>query len=373
MIRISYFQDKFINLLIGKGNIHELGFGVTSNNYHFGPVKNPVNPKLISGGNSGGAAVAVATGIAKIGIGVDTFGSCRIPASLCGTYGFKPTHGRYALNGVVPISHTADSIGIITNRIEDIVVIDSILTTGQDKRRQSSLDSPGIFRVWPEKIRLGVCKNYFYEHLSNDVAFCISGILQKLSNDENIELVCVDTGGIDKCMTTGLDLYHHEISRDLPKFMLDNKTGVSFEKLVDKLASPDVRLKMTKLLECQNEIENDELYMSSLSERSLLIDFYRAIFKDNNIDALIFPTTPIEAKPYEGNVQSVQVDGKIVPTFDIYSQNTFPAAFAGLPSITLPLAKTPQNLPVGITLESDKGNDRYLFEIAAAVRDTILK
>ena len=78
---------------------------------------------MIAGGNSGGVAGAVASGIAKIGIGVDTFGSCRIPSSLCGTYGYRPTTGRYTLKGIVPISYTADAIGIITTNLDDIILV----------------------------------------------------------------------------------------------------------------------------------------------------------------------------------------------------------------------------------------------------------
>ena len=355
----------------GKGNIHELGFGVTSNNFFFGPVKNPVDPTLIAGGNSGGAAAAVATGIARIGIGVDTFGSCRIPAALCGAYGYRPTSGRYSLKGIVPISCTADAIGVIGGNLNDIILVDDILTNRLDRKRRNSVDS-GHFESLPGKIRLGICKNYFYEHLSNNVAVAISYILKKLSIDGNIELINVDVSGIDKCMSSGLDLFYHEISKDLPTFLKDFKAGVSFEGIVENIASPDVKERMLTLMKCQNGIENDEFYKASLNERLQLIDFYNTIFSDNNIDALIFPTTPIEAKPVKGCVQNVIVDGKVVPTFEIYSQNTFPAAFAGLPSITLPLATTSKKLPVGITLEAQKGNDRYLFKIAEAVNDSIL-
>ena len=358
----------------GKGNIHELGFGVTSNNYYSGPVKNPVDPTLIAGGSSGGAAVAVAAGIAKIGVGVDTFGSCRIPASLCGVYGYRPTTGRYSLKGIVPISYTADAIGLLANNLDDLILADSIITAGWDRRRRSSID-PGHFGNLNcrKKIRLGVCQNYFYEHLSNNVAVAASNVLKQLSMNDNFELVSVDISGIDKCMSSGLDLFHHEISKDLPKFLEEYKTGVSYESVVENLASPDVKVKMETLLECQNVIENDEIYLAALSERSQLIEFYKAIFNNNDIDALIYPTTPVEAKPIEGCVENVDVDGKVVPTFEIYSQNTFPGAFSGMPSISLPLATTCKMLPVGITLEAQKGNDRFLLEIAGAVKDTVWK
>ena len=258
----------------------------------------------------------------------------------------------------------------MTSNLDDIILVDSILTSGWDRKRRNSID-PGHFGSLPPKIRLGVCKNYFYEHLSNDVAVAISQVLQNISIDKRFELVSIDVSGIDKFMSTGLDLFHHEISKDLPRFLKEYKTGISYNEVIENLASPDVRVKMATLVECQNVIENDELYLAALSERSHLIEFYRVIFNNNKIDALIFPTTPVEAKPIQGSVENVQVDGKIVPTFEIYSQNTFPAAFAGMPSIALPLATTSKNLPVGITLEAEKGKDRFLFEVAGAVENAM--
>ena len=88
----------------GKTNLHELAFGITSNNGVFGPVRNPTDPAMISGGSSGGTAAAIAAGIVPAGLGSDTGGSSRIPAALCGIVGFRPTSGRYPGGGVVPLS-----------------------------------------------------------------------------------------------------------------------------------------------------------------------------------------------------------------------------------------------------------------------------
>ena len=331
---------------------------------------------MIAGGNSGGTAGAVAAGIAKIGIGLDTFGSCRIPSSLCGVFGFRPTSGRYTLKGTFPISYTADDIGIITNNLDDIILVDSILTSGWDKRRRSSID-PGNFGALnnldgsKQKIRLGVCKKYFGENLSNDVANALCKVLVKLDGDEHFDLVSVDMCGIDELMSTCLGIYHHELCKDFPKFLEEYNTDISFNELVKNLVSSDVKKKFASLLESHNEDENDEHYLAALEERSDLGEFYQDIFDNYQIAALIFVTTPIEAKPLAKVAESVEIDGKIMSTFDIYTQNTIPAAFAGTPSITLPLARTCTNLPVGITLEGEKGRDRFLFEIAAALKDAI--
>jgi aspartyl-tRNA(Asn)/glutamyl-tRNA(Gln) amidotransferase subunit A len=98
-------------VVVGKANLHEWAFGVTSSNPHYGPVRNPYDPELVAGGSSGGSAVAVATGMCEWALGSDTGGSIRIPASFCGVVGFKPTIGTVETEGVVPLSRSLDTLG----------------------------------------------------------------------------------------------------------------------------------------------------------------------------------------------------------------------------------------------------------------------
>ena len=100
-------------LVVGKTNLHEFAFGVTSVNPHYGAVLNPHDPSRVAGGSSGGSAVAVAAGMCDWAIGTDTGGSIRIPASLCGVVGFKPQLGSLDLTGVVPLSWSLDTLGPI--------------------------------------------------------------------------------------------------------------------------------------------------------------------------------------------------------------------------------------------------------------------
>ena len=98
-------------VFIGKTNLHEFAFGVTSANIHYGTVRNPHDPSRVAGGSSGGSAVAVAAGMCDWAIGSDTGGSIRIPASLCGVVGFKPSLGTIDLTGVIPLSWSLDTLG----------------------------------------------------------------------------------------------------------------------------------------------------------------------------------------------------------------------------------------------------------------------
>lgn len=98
-------------VVVGKTNLHEFAFGVTSNNPHYGAVRNPHDPTRVAGGSSGGSAVAVAAGMCDWAIGSDTGGSIRVPASLCGVVGFKPVLGSIDLTGVIPLSWSLDTLG----------------------------------------------------------------------------------------------------------------------------------------------------------------------------------------------------------------------------------------------------------------------
>jgi aspartyl-tRNA(Asn)/glutamyl-tRNA(Gln) amidotransferase subunit A len=110
-------------VLLGKTSLHEWALGVSSNNAHFGPSRNPHDPTRIPGGSSGGSAAALAAELCLGALGTDTGGSIRIPASLCGVYGLKPTFGRVSTAGVVPVSRSLDHIGPMANCVDDLYLI----------------------------------------------------------------------------------------------------------------------------------------------------------------------------------------------------------------------------------------------------------
>ncbi len=104
-------------VVVGKTNMHELAFGVTSNNAEHGAVKNPVDPGFSAGGSSGGSAATVALGAVPFSLGTDTGGSVTLPASFCGVVGFRPSVGRYPADGLVKLSWTRDTVGLHTRSV----------------------------------------------------------------------------------------------------------------------------------------------------------------------------------------------------------------------------------------------------------------
>src|SRR6184192_3647804 len=110
-------------VILGKTNMHEFAYGVTSHNPHYGPVRNPWDPARIPGGSSGGSAAAVAAGLCYGSVGTDTGGSIRIPAALCGIVGLKPTFGRVSVTRVVPLSPRLDCVGPLARSSGDAAAL----------------------------------------------------------------------------------------------------------------------------------------------------------------------------------------------------------------------------------------------------------
>src|SRR5687768_14258358 len=138
-------------IVIGKTNMHELAFGITSNNAEFGPARNPYDPKRMAGGSSGGTGNAIAARLAPAGLGSDTGGSVRIPAAVNGIAGLRPTLHRYSQVGVTPISSTRDTPGPMARSVSDLIVLDSVVT--RDWRKPKHVPA--------HRIRLGVVPQMF--------------------------------------------------------------------------------------------------------------------------------------------------------------------------------------------------------------------
>jgi len=127
--------------IVGKTSTHEIALGVTNINPHYGTPRNPWNTSYITGGSSGGSAAAVAAGMCMAALGSDTGGSIRIPASLCGVVGLKPTYGRVSLRGVFPLSWNLDHAGPLTRSVRDAALLLQVLA-GYDEEDLASVDVP---------------------------------------------------------------------------------------------------------------------------------------------------------------------------------------------------------------------------------------
>lgn len=190
-------------VLVGKTNMHELAYGITSNNPHFGPVRNPCDPARIPGGSSGGSAAAVAAGMCLFSLGSDTGGSIRVPASFCGIVGLKPTSGRVSRYGTLPLDFTLDHMGPLTLTVQDAALVLQAIA-GHDPRDDSSAREPVDFYL-PEgqpslqNIRIGVPAGFLFDRLEPSVESCVRGLIEtaKAQGAQIVEVTLPDMATVN--------------------------------------------------------------------------------------------------------------------------------------------------------------------------------
>ncbi|HFB54883.1 MAG TPA: hypothetical protein ENJ46_03080 [Hellea balneolensis] len=354
--------------ILGKANMHELAFGITSINARFGAVKNPYDLTRFAGGSSGGPAVAVATRIVPAAIGTDTGGSLRIPASLSGVIGFRPSLGRYPAGDMTPISHTRDVPGPMALTMEMITLLDSVMADRPQVKAAIDIST----------LRLGVARNPFYKDLNPETSRVMEATLEKLRK-AGVTLVEADMDDLEDINTnTGFPLALYEVNQELEVYLAEYKTGVSFFELAERVQSRDVS---NLFYELSKDFDKDghpdgiitkDVYEAALNEyRPQLIALYEKYFEQQNIDALIFPTTVLPAGTIKETLNDqfgmIQHNGRWVQIFPTYIRNTGPGSNAGLPGISLPIGLTKDGLPVGLELDSLPGDDEKLLAIATAL------
>jgi mandelamide amidase len=342
-------------LLLGKTNMHELAFGITSNNAAFGAVHNPYNRVMIAGGSSGGTAAAVAARLCPAGLGTDTGGSVRIPAALCGIAGLRTSSGRYSLSGVVPLSHTRDTVGPMARSILDLVLLDSAVTG------ETTPVKPATLRA----MRLGVPRDYFYSNLDSEVAPVIDVALDKL-RDAGCILVEGDIPDFETLTAISSRLSLYECVIDLSHYLTDEGVNLTVQDVIRQIASPDVR-ELYETYGLGSKAPTREWYEHAMAvDRPALQAAYRSYFRDLNVAAMVFPTTILPARPI-GEDTEVELNGKKVPTLLTYVRNSRPVTSAGNPGLSVPIGLTSTRLPVGLEFDAPQNHDRELLGIGLAL------
>jgi mandelamide amidase len=341
-------------LLAGKANMHELAFGITTNNAATGATRNPWNPALIPGGSSGGSAAAVAARIVPASIGTDTGASVRLPAALCGVVGFRPTVGRYPSGGVIPISRTRDTPGPIARTVEDCALLDGVMAS-----QASALDDLSLAGV-----RIGLPRAHFFHGADASVLDVVESAIRTLAarGATFVELDVPRLEALNEAVGFPVALY--ELGRDLPAYLEEAGYGLTLADVAAAIASPDVAGIVRSQLGPQ--AMGRAAYEHALAARVELRAAYADYFARNALDAMLFPTSILPARPI-GEDETVELDGRRVPTLPTYIRNTDPGSNAGIPGISVPAGLTAQGLPVGLELDGPEGGDRRLLALARAV------
>jgi aspartyl-tRNA(Asn)/glutamyl-tRNA(Gln) amidotransferase subunit A len=333
-------------ILLGKTNLHEFAYGVTTNNPHYGPTRNPWDLNRIPGGSSGGSAAAVAAGLGYGSIGTDTGGSIRIPAALCGIVGLKPGLGRVSAEGVVPLSQRLDFVGPLARTVNDAaLLLDPIFV------RSKSEPSRTPTRKVPESkngFRLGLPKDFFLDIVSDEVrkAFHAAvGFLQK--SGAKIKEVSIpllkETEEAGNHMAWAEATHYHQQAGWFPERSDDY--------------GEDVRSR----LEMGTKVSATD-YLQALATRDKFIKQFHVAIGDAQVDALVVPTTPIAA-PLIGEESTTIAKVNHITRALLLRLNR-PANLAGIPAISIPCGLTSQGLPVGLQLIGSASSEFLLLRIA---------
>jgi aspartyl-tRNA(Asn)/glutamyl-tRNA(Gln) amidotransferase subunit A len=331
-------------MVIGKTNTHEIALGVTTQNPHFGACHNPWDDARIPGGSSGGSAVAVSTGMALAGLGTDTGGSIRIPASLCGVIGLKPTYGRVSVRGVIPLSWNLDHVGPLTNTVEDAALLLQLMS-GYDADDPWSVDravddyradiGKGV-KGWRFALGAG-------EYVASALPEIIDGVARaaRVLEDEGAVIEEVDVS------------YLREAA--LANGIMTQADGAAFHR--DRLAEhpewfgEDVR---RRLEAGRSETSTDY----SLARRTQSEMKRRLEHLFEGYDVLMLPTTPITAPLILGDDALEQARH--------LARFTAPFNLTGVPAISLPCGLHGGGLPMGLQMVTQPWQEARLLRAAFA-------
>lgn len=315
-------------VFLGKLNLHEFAFGATGVNPHYGPARNPWDAERITGGSSSGSGAAVAGGECPAALGTDTGGSIRIPASLCGIVGLKPTYGRVSKRGVLPLSWSLDHVGPMTRTVADAAIVLQAIA-GYDEGDGSSVDEPvPDYNAAPNGglrgLRVGVPREFFFENVDPEVeksvqsAIGVLGELGAIVTEVEVPLIAEIPGALTAMMLPEALAYHQKWMAERPDDYGD-----------------DVRYRL--------ELGSGYLavhYVQAQRLRGIAVEAWRQdVF--SKVDLIATPTTPVTARPIsEGDLQ---VTFSLIRFTNLFN-------FLGLPAISLPCGFSTEGLPIGLQL-----------------------
>jgi aspartyl-tRNA(Asn)/glutamyl-tRNA(Gln) amidotransferase subunit A len=355
-------------VIIGTNNLHEFASGITGINPHYGASKNPWDPTRISGGSSGGSAVAVSSGMSLASIGTDTSGSIRVPSSLCGIFGLKPTYGRVSKHGVMPLAPSIDHVGPLARSAWDIAAVLQIIA-GYDKRDMSSArlpvpdylkdissseaedsnnnDNNNNKNSSKEKFKLGIPNQFFFDIIEPNVMEIFRVFVDRL-HACGITTSNVDLNGTDKIFETWRPIRLAE-STAIHNEWIVSRRQVYGEDVI-RMLEKGLEITAVKYINALNKGRQEikEAFLNGMSE----------------YDALLVPTTIIPAPSLDQN--EVNIEGEIMEVYSSLSRLTTVFDITGLPALNIPAGLVDSKLPVGVQLIGRPFDEAHIIKIAYA-------
>jgi aspartyl-tRNA(Asn)/glutamyl-tRNA(Gln) amidotransferase subunit A len=328
---------------VGKTGLHELAYGISSNNPHFGAIHNPWDVARIPGGSSGGSAVAVAAGMVPFTTGTDTGGSIRVPASFCGVVGLKPTFGRVNIRGVLPLGFSQDHVGPLTRTVRDAAIaFQAMLDDPTGYVPPANPDLTGLRVGWP--------KSFFMEQVDPEVDAAVRAAFQAASavHARVVEIEMPDMNALRAAAATCL--------------LVEAATAV--RPYLDRRA--DFGADVLAMLDQGKAIPAIDYIEAQRTRRRIGRQFAKLF---EQVDCIFTPTTPITA-PKIGQT-SVEIRGVTEEVRTAATRFTRVMNALGLPAISIPCGFSRGALPIGLQIIAAARQEDLLLRLAAAMEDAM--
>jgi len=339
-------------VVIAKTNLHELAYGITSTNPHFGAVRNPWNQERIPGGSSGGSGAAVAADMVFMAMGSDTGGSIRNPAAFCGTVGIKPTYGRVSRYGVMPLGFSLDHMGPLTRSVRDAAITLEAIA-GHDPRDESSASRSVPDYLPPREVsirdlRIGWPENFYFDRVDPAV---MSGLesMAEAASQLGARITPVTVPDIAAMNAVARMILMSEASALMEQF-LDRRDHFG----ADVLALLD-----------QGRLLTATAYVNAQRLRHMMQRSFSAVWE--TVDCLLTPTAPMGA-PRIGQttvrIAGQDEDVRLASTRFVRAINLL-----GLPALSLPCGLDVDGMPLGAQIIGKPFDEATILRVGAALED----
>lgn len=333
-------------VLVGMLNMDEYAYGFTTENTHYGAVRNPHDLNAISGGSSGGSAAAVASGLVPLTLGSDTNGSVRLPSALCGTFGIKPTFGRLSRAGTFPLAPSLDTVGAFARSVDDLAACYNAML-GPDPRDPLTVRAmlepiTSVAATGTDGLRIAVADGYFEENAEEDVLAAVAECSRTLGTNVRLTLKHADCARAAAYVITAIEAGNIH----LPNLRTQQQ---SFEpRTVNRLIA--------------GAIAPASWYVQAQRFRQWFRDYVKTLFDD--VDVILAPASPRSATPI--GATTIKVHGHEVIPRVYMGLLTQPISFIGLPTITVPIVRD-RAMPLGVQVIARPWREDLCFQVAYAL------
>ena len=336
-------------VVVGKLNMHPFAYGAVGLNPDYGDPRNPWDRTRIAGGSSSGSGVALAAGMLPAATGSDTGGSIRIPASLCGVVGIKPTYGRISRQGIIPLSWSLDHAGPMARCVEDCAILLEAMAGEDPKDSTSSSDPVPDFRATLRQpitdLRAGVPKQFF-SGIQDGVRDSVNQAIQILES-LGVKLVEIDVPSMDEAAAISMGILGPEVATYHKDIIAEHAS--EYPEDIRRRILPNLFIPAVD-------------YIRAMQMRTSFTRRYYEVF--DTCDFLVTPTEPMTAQPI--GQTTIVIDGEERNNQGLLTRFTSPFNIAGLPAISVPCGYDHHGLPVGLQIVGKPFDESTVLQVAYA-------